>query len=54
MVYKSYVDEANQQTKYVSFTEFYNEVLDEQYDIKEDFFAWKNKSGWEGSVHQHT
>eukprot|EP01087_Luapelamoeba_hula_P014211 TRINITY_DN4127_c1_g1_i1.p1 TRINITY_DN4127_c1_g1~~TRINITY_DN4127_c1_g1_i1.p1 ORF type:complete len:793 (-),score=133.70 TRINITY_DN4127_c1_g1_i1:201-2579(-) len=38
--------EVNTVRHYVNYTEFYNEVLDETLDIKDDFLAWRNKSGF--------
>lgn len=38
-------DDVNQLGNFISYKEFYNETINEQLDIKEDFPKWKGKDG---------
>jgi hypothetical protein len=39
------IDRLNEEEKYVSYVEFYNDVVNEQLEIKEDFPNFKDRKG---------
>lgn len=41
-----YIDRLNNEHKYVSYVEFYNDAVNEQLEIKEDFPNFKDKKGY--------
>jgi hypothetical protein len=36
----------NEKKKFVAYGEFYNELINDKIDLKEDFINWKNKDGF--------
>lgn len=46
-----YIDEANERYQMIPYTEFYNDAVNEQLDIKEDFPHFKDRKGYDSHLH---